>query len=829
MLRKLMRLGTEGSSTDDFRSVIDDLTIENKKLKRKLKKYEKLYDAHLQDEKLFEIRVHKLPPHKKRELEETLKKFAMGLEESPESEPAGIGFDRLAPRLEPHLTTSSYTSTRFADSAYASASISGQNSSAPSGHDSNYRKIIKSELSRQKQSIQSYLHDIPAGLLPKPAVAMTETAKKKLVVRRLEQIFAGKGPGSGDHQQPIQQQEVAQSAARADRRAMEASGQRAREEGVREARIMPKEAADDDSEHGPIGAIQNINTTAKISEQDFADQKSPDQRPTRPLDLDPQRAQVPEDNLQYIRRLGFSPMDLDVKNEQEDGHGWIYLNLLINMAQLHTINLAPEFVRSAVTDHSSKFELSQDGRKIRWKGGRDYTRMSSDSSSSGRNGGSSPDENSILHGVGSKRRKLDHNGSESASRFPSKQRTLARQLAREKDKFAYTPLFFHKEETDDGHLVSEPEASDMESPPLAPIGGNSSGFASSGMRTASSRKRRDDGPIIFYNKAKFCTDHSGARKLHPNASHSPVYTSVTPHPLGSEPNLAHAGLLDLAEPRGPLEHAKSLHDQMGKMDLDDDSVSDVDLNIHSTTSAKPTSSARAPSPKPAFPDFQVSGVGGVYPADHFSIAVQSVRLRVQGRSLPASKVPKKYPRKIQSVLDERHKDHYISHPAAHDSKAVPGPLLKTQVISARFKSLPPSALPPPIHFNPSSTDDTDDEEDEGTGSDSDLSSTASDHPAAAPQPFNLDSFPLEETSSDSSGDDDENEDDGSDDSVDLLATACEIDPATIRAREREYDANMAERLAEEIPAGSRAATAGGGVGLIVRGVGMGRARVWRGR
>src|SRR6266700_6675017 len=66
----LMRLGTEGSSTEDFRSVIDDLTVANKKLKQKLRKYEKLYDAHLQEEKLFEVRFHGLPDHKKKELEE---------------------------------------------------------------------------------------------------------------------------------------------------------------------------------------------------------------------------------------------------------------------------------------------------------------------------------------------------------------------------------------------------------------------------------------------------------------------------------------------------------------------------------------------------------------------------------------------------------------------------------------------------------------------------------------------------------------------------------------------------------------------------------------
>jgi len=59
---------------------------------------------------------------------------------------------------------------------------------------------------------------------------------------------------------------------------------------------------------------------------------------------------------------------------------------------------------------------------------------------------------------------------------------------------------------------------------------------------------------------------------------------------------------------------------------------------------------------------------------------------------------------------------------------------------------------------------------------------------------------------------DEDDDESDDGSIDLLATAREIDPEAIRAREREYDSNIAERLAEGIPAGSSAATAGGGSG-----------------
>ena len=83
--------------------MIDDLTVKNKKLREKLKKYEKLYCSHLQEEKLFEVRVHGLPVQQKLELEQVLRRFAASLADSsdapefaPNSEPATIHHEPLA-------------------------------------------------------------------------------------------------------------------------------------------------------------------------------------------------------------------------------------------------------------------------------------------------------------------------------------------------------------------------------------------------------------------------------------------------------------------------------------------------------------------------------------------------------------------------------------------------------------------------------------------------------------------------------------------------------------------------------------------------------------
>lgn len=164
---------TDGSSVDDFRGVIDDLTVENKNLKTKLKKYEKLHSSHLQQEKLFEVKVHGLPLKKKKELEDLLRNFALSVEDNIENESVSApGLERAPPLLRYHPTSSSLTS-RFAESGYASLSASGQNSATASGYERIPKRVRGSVLSNSK-NIQSYLHDIPVGLLSRQPITLSD-------------------------------------------------------------------------------------------------------------------------------------------------------------------------------------------------------------------------------------------------------------------------------------------------------------------------------------------------------------------------------------------------------------------------------------------------------------------------------------------------------------------------------------------------------------------------------------------------------------------------------------------------------------------------------
>ncbi|KAM0718160.1 hypothetical protein Q7P37_006492 [Cladosporium fusiforme] len=802
----MMNLGTDaGSSAEDFRGVIDDLTVENKKLKRRLKKYEKLHDAHLKNEKLFEIRVHGLEPDKKRELEELLRDFAGGLSSKSGQEFPANGYEGIMPVLKTQNTASSQASVHNTDSAYASMSASGQGSSAPSGGDSKPRHTMQAAKSRQ-QNIHSYLHHIPEGLLPHHnPEALTERAKKKMVVRRLEQIFAGTAALAGPHHQALQQQDVSQMAASADRSAVEAKGQQAVLEGLRESAIMEQETED------PLDIGKKRRTaptrsdaidhqeTEKAAEHDFAPDSlstsSEEQRPTRPLDLDPDRAQVPAENLHYIRHLGFSPQD--PAYSPQDDHGWVYLNLLVNMAQLHTIHVTPEFVRKAVTECSDHFEVSEDGRKVRWRGGSRITKTSSYGGGSSRERTDEDEAQSPR-----KRMKLVHaNGLQNGKLAPSSQRkhdASARKSHMELGRLMYTPLFSHRSSSNSDASSSNSDL-DEDSPfNTNQVGGDSSAMTSSGVRTTSTRRNKyhDNGPIIFYNNAQFCTDLSGDSRPDGNIN-APKYKAPCLDPVGRTPACETPD--QILEKRGPLEEASMLPEPM---DLADNPIPDS-LELAFPRQSPPHRKDEM-HVRPEI-DLEVTGMGGVYPADNFAITVESRHAMVdqaEAPAVPIQSTSKKVPDRFAKILQSDNPQRNVRAAIAH------------QYLNIQRTEHPPSVLPPALCFMPE--DDSMSDVESSQAEDMSISPISADDlpPSTAPQTMGL-HYAISGGEDEEMGqDEDEGESDAeSDDSLDLLATARKADPDAVQRKERQYDAEMAERLAEEIPAGSSAATAGGGSGF----------------
>ena len=810
----LAKMDISSSNSEDFRSVIDDLTVQNQKLKKKLKKYEKLHCSHLQEEKLFEVRIHGLAADRKRELEETLRIFASSVEvEMPETPAQIIPSQPLNP-ANPLVTqrkppSSSTSASKQLDSAYAS--MSGQTGgSHPQLHDQ-HKEDRMGQATQAKQQITSYLHDIPDSLMPKHSMGMSDRSKSKLVVKRLEQIFTGKDAASRRHKQSHQQQEVSHSAARDDRQ--EARGRRTTREGMREARILPSDA------DLPVETLSETNLASHKSHRSNNDgddsardtnasrDVTPEQRPTRPLDLDLHRAQVPSDNIEYIRHLGLASPTKDTNGVSEE-NGWVYLNLLISMAQLHTLNVTPEFIRLAIADVSAKFELSADGTKIRWRGGTEGTRMSSDSDESEDVTKSKSTETSLsVSKQGSfadlseaqnphRGRPLAAPESSAAPEIGAKRRPVPLGQVQDGGKLQYKPLFFHtapSEEDDDSGRTTEESSSSWRGNGTNQNSGLNSG--SHGIRESEARLRKQNqgnGPIIFYNKARFCTDLSGDRGS--AMIDADAYRRYTEHPIGcSSPSTC-----DDEDERTD----KSLLGSRNSME--------VDIDGHTTTRSaldledlKSCISDCEGSPRPM--DMEASGLGGIQPEDNFVVKVQ-VRHGDKSNKQAHRKIspfsnPRGPIRRMLHRLPQKNLDIF-----REETKVIPRsqPLpLKMEIISAIKRNLPPSPLPGPS-YKLSTTDDDDDEEEENE------TSSGHENGLLAPPRRSVDelvsSRPAESFIGSSSSETKESSYfstiSGSDEdsSIDLLAQARLLDPDLVAAQEREFESNSPPPSARPTPA-----------------------------
>jgi hypothetical protein len=88
-------------------------------------------------------------------------------------------------------------------------------------------------------------------------------------------------------------------------------------DGTREARIIPtmmqqnacELAGELVVEPDPPPKMPLVHTLSSRDRADTVCEASPEQRPTRPLDLNPERAQIPADNIKYLQHLGFSPLE----------------------------------------------------------------------------------------------------------------------------------------------------------------------------------------------------------------------------------------------------------------------------------------------------------------------------------------------------------------------------------------------------------------------------------------------------------------------------------------------------------------------------------------
>ncbi|KAI0399954.1 frequency clock protein [Xylaria palmicola] len=757
------------SSADDFRSVIDDLTIENKRLREELRRVKQMGPNSLRNDKLFEVKVHGLPSTRKRELEATLRDFTTKLERSS----TGVSTGRKktsgkskegASSISKHASSTSGSNSRPIDSAYASMGT-GSSSNQPPGN-------ARAARIRSNQNIENYLRDIPEGLWPRPS-RMTEHEKKKLVVKRLEHLFTGKmghpggQPASANQPAPIIEDiEMGDTAAKpvpvregareaaiksGDRRQQTSHSQttasntytQSQSHSNSRSNAGQSNSRDNDkgsgssSGHGSGSGGRSSKEGKNTSPQEI---QSAEQRPTRPRDLDPDRRQVPADNMEYIRHLGIvapePQLHYSSRDVSPDAEGWVYLNLLGNLAQLHILNVTPDFIRSAVLEKSTKFQLSPDGRKIRWRGGDEGTRFTSDSGSKSQTDDWSSDD---TDGSNERHQRKKPKG----SKF-----NPGAQGSNSSESFHYKPLFVHHAIASSPDQEADASGSSNEQSEDSNSGRRSKWDQSRVSTGESQRKRRRDGAIIYYSGAPFCTDLSGDYgEVSPNTY---GMTSSGDQPMQEDPvhlHLVHRSSTKWSssgDPRDPLPFTSLSQPKSNPSMVDQGSLGE----------AEPAPSEGGNYVKADFPwsdsdqqapliNLEASGLGGVSPDDHFVVIVSTKRPKQTSfdagdddgetvsddddddDGLRASQQRRVGRFKRSASGSQEAADLIASQLALMSTESyVPGyapppkeSSITIEYIAGKVRRLPPVPLPPPAFYFPSGDSDSD----SGASRDEDIS------------------------------------------------------------------------------------------------------------
>ncbi|CAG8514976.1 903_t:CDS:2 [Funneliformis mosseae] len=565
------------SGSDSYRSVIDDLTLKNQKLRQKLRKMEGSHAKTLHKEKLFEVRYYQMPREKRHELEEYLRQFAA------------------------QLPTPTSSSTNLTQSP-----------------------II------ENNSKTEHLTPVKAN----------DKLKMKQVVRAIENVFTVQ-PSTDDH---------------------------------------------------------------------------------------------------YLK-----------DQEDADPEGYVYLNLLTNMAQLHTMSVTLPFIKQAIRKFSNCLELNEDGTKVRWRTGLEHVK---------------PDtiENKDVDIMGS----IGDKQSDSSPSIPS-----AKPIQNFSDPMSITPSSLTSSNG------SKPNNQQTESPSVTssithyrPVFLHRNLSSSPSSDESSSVIDQHDGPVIYYEGGLFCTDFSRSVMIdddddkqtssRPSQSlgldrsigdvdnidviqerwNVPVYERATNLILGgsnivlsetSEEDISSGQEADDESPikscnhRNTSEHPHMFVDDLNSMDANNElnnilMKKDINLDSRRVQSSPgknydeindwnnddpKISSSQTPSPSndlkqdlPNYKKLHTAKVPGVITEDNFMVLVQTshpTRGTRHGhrRHKSITTSSKKISHSKESSIDDDTSMNASSSGSSTDIEGNNGKSKSHQVLSTRLFQLPPSSSPRP--------------------------------------------------------------------------------------------------------------------------------------
>ncbi|KAL8691454.1 MAG: hypothetical protein Q9218_003318 [Villophora microphyllina] len=694
----LSQLELSEHDPNTYRDIIDDLTVQNKKLKRQLKRYEKDCSVSLKHDGLFEVRVRHLPPGKRRELETMLQKFLSTIpslgnnSESRSDESQAHGpFQRQNPQNARKPTQSPSPNNQGLDSAYASATgatiktLSGVDDRSSAG-------LLKQVHPNPGADRRSY----PYRILQKNSNHdVTNDAKHIVVVQRLESLFLG---GEVDASLSIAQN-------------LQNGSSRSEIPGGRATRVNGEPLIVQAGEHTPPVSETTNSVDFGQGNKTEASERSPNATmlpQERCANLDVLKSLptlASTDRLHCLRHLdAASPTAASSPGSDPQ---WLYLNLLVNVAELHTLNVTLEFVRQAIHDVSTRLELSEDGRKVRW-----HEHSPADQEVGSETKDITLPVGPIQASPTSHSMQADDPSQvpeDQKRQLPSVQPFAARVQATptsrtpplQADDLGYRPMFLHSKRSLKRNDQQEDEDSSYESDSFS-----SGSEEASQISHGSDRKNKGrNGPMVFLNHDPFFLDLSADLPEHGSVGH-PSYTRFRTEPIGSPTKaetaprthekrrewnaVAQSSPLLSASERG-RDQSPSLLEVFGADGPDSNHLGSSN-HLH----------------------IEASGLGGIQLDDNFIIDVateQAVAPSPPTSSPPSTALPLRMqvPSSLTHILPS--------------SRPRPEIQYHSKILTARTTHLPPSPLPPPSYIYPtiaSEEDSSSDDDEDALGGLDDL-------------------------------------------------------------------------------------------------------------
>ncbi|GAA5976569.1 hypothetical protein JCM5350_006685 [Sporobolomyces pararoseus] len=393
-------------SEQNFRDIVDDLTLQNQQLRAKLKRLESAkVPSNMKDERLFEVRFFQgLPKSRRREIENFLTDYVQTLStsESRQGSSGSIG-SRAFRNGHESLSTSGRgngdtvssmgrslrssekdamaraTLKADADAAEAAVSLKG---SRGSGSGAGSRSGTGSGNSRERRSRADGVPRYDPTLTHEPLGSAPITTTSPVVdppslLRRPADIFppdrdvlaapsfSGVEPvsttGTGHDMR------ISDPASRKRKRIESTlSNEVPKDKHRRPHSTRTSSTAGSAVSHDPDTLentiVQMIECLFLESLPPDSDDETPPSPPANPLQSEPFPLPArSSSNTQYLRTILAS-------EEYRHVGGWVYLNIVATFAALHRLSASISTVRHALRTRSDLIEVSGDGSKIRWRG-----------------------------------------------------------------------------------------------------------------------------------------------------------------------------------------------------------------------------------------------------------------------------------------------------------------------------------------------------------------------------------------------------------------------------------------------------------------------------